>query len=188
MKTTNKQILIVDLEATCWSGKVPEGQQNEVIEIGVCILDTVSGEIRKNRGLLVKPERSEVSAFCTELTSITPELLDREGISFAEACDILRNEYQSEILSWGSYGEYDRKMMKQQCASWGMPYPLSEDHINVKAMFARIKGLKKAVGMAGALGILKFPLDGTHHRGVDDAKNIANIMYWNLQQGKTTGE
>jgi inhibitor of KinA sporulation pathway (predicted exonuclease) len=188
MKTTSKHILIVDLEATCWSGKVPEGQQNEVIEIGVCILDTETGQISKNRGLLVKPERSEVSAFCTELTTITPELLDREGVSFAEACDMLRNDYQSERLTWGSYGEYDCKMMKQQCAAWDMSYPLSEDHINVKALFARIKGMKKAVGMAGALGILEFQLDGTHHRGVDDAKNIAKIMYWNLQQGKTNVE
>ena len=32
MKKTDKSI-IIDLEATCWQGAVPQGQQNEIIEI-----------------------------------------------------------------------------------------------------------------------------------------------------------
>lgn len=35
--------------------------------------------------------------------------------------------------------------------------------------------------MKGALHILDLPLEGTHHRGVDDAKNIAKILYWCLK-------
>lgn len=30
--------------------------------------------------------------------------------------------------------------------------------------------------MSEALQILNIPLEGTHHRGVDDAKNIAKIL------------
>jgi inhibitor of KinA sporulation pathway (predicted exonuclease) len=30
--------------------------------------------------------------------------------------------------------------------------------------------------MAGALNILDIPLEGTHHRGIDDANNIAKIL------------
>jgi inhibitor of KinA sporulation pathway (predicted exonuclease) len=30
--------------------------------------------------------------------------------------------------------------------------------------------------MAGALSELNIPLEGTHHRGVDDAKNIAKTL------------
>jgi inhibitor of KinA sporulation pathway (predicted exonuclease) len=180
MKTN--PILIVDLEATCWRNSAEaNGQQSEVIEIGICLLDTESGEISSSRGILVKPERSDVSAFCTELTTITKELLDKEGIPFKEACQILENAYNSIELTWASYGEYDRKMMKQQCESWGIPYPFGEQHINVKIQFAEIQGMKKAPGMAGALRALNIPLEGTHHRGVDDAKNIAKILFWNLK-------
>ncbi|MFY8188443.1 MAG: hypothetical protein ACOVLC_10860 [Flavobacterium sp.] len=39
-----------------------------------------------------------------------------------------------------------------------------------------MKGLTKKVGRNGALEILQL-LEGTHHRGVDDAKNIAKILY-----------
>ena len=75
MKTTHI-INIIDLEATCWKGPVPEGQVNEIIEIGICQLDVNTGEISKNKGILIQPQRSEVSPFCTELTTITQELLD----------------------------------------------------------------------------------------------------------------
>ncbi len=186
MTTTTKteHILIVDLEATCWTGKVPEGQENEIIEIGVCLLNTTTGDISDSRGILVKPERSEVSDFCTSLTTITQAMLDAEAVSFSEACAILRKDYHAEALRWASYGAYDQKMMFQQCSSKGIAYPFSGDHINVKTMFAQLKGLKKPTGMAGALGKLGIALEGTHHRGVDDARNIAKILYWNLQQGR----
>jgi len=175
------RIIIVDLEATCWNGAVPKGQTNEIIEIGICILETETGEISKNQGILIKPERSEVSTFCTELTTITPELLDKEGISFKEACAKLRTEYDCYQYTWASYGQYDLNMMKKQCSYRGIDYPLGQNHINVKTLFTEKKGLKKKVGMNGALQKLEIPLEGTHHRGVDDAKNIAKILYWCTQ-------
>ncbi|WP_299898569.1 3'-5' exonuclease [uncultured Aquimarina sp.] len=177
-------IIIIDLEATCWNGKIPPGQTNEIIEIGICLLDMQTGGVTKNRGILVKPEKSEVSPFCTELTTITQDLLDREGISFAEACEIVRTEYQGHQFTWASYGLYDLNMMKKQCKFRDIEYPLSQNHINVKDLFQKTRGLRKKVGMKGALGILDIPLEGTHHRGVDDAKNIAKILQWSLVKEK----
>jgi inhibitor of KinA sporulation pathway (predicted exonuclease) len=43
---------------------------------------------------LVKPERSTVSEFCTELTTLTQEQVD-QGMSFAEACERLQKRYLS---------------------------------------------------------------------------------------------
>jgi inhibitor of KinA sporulation pathway (predicted exonuclease) len=60
---------------------------------------------------------------------------------------------------------------------------LSDDHINVKTLFGELHPtVRKSVGMTRALGELNFKLEGTHHRGVDDAKNIAKILHWCLQQ------
>lgn len=36
--------------------------------------------------------------------------------------------------------------------------------------------MKKKLGMARALEIAGLPLDGTHHRGIDDARNMAKLM------------
>ncbi|WP_338152005.1 3'-5' exonuclease [Chryseobacterium angstadtii] len=89
MKTTDN-ILIIDLEATCWDERPPRGQVSEIIEIGVCIMDASTGKISKNEGILIKPQYSKVSPFCTELTSITQKMLDDEGVMLEDALDILR--------------------------------------------------------------------------------------------------
>lgn len=180
MKTTDN-ILVIDLEATCWDGPIPQGQVNEIIEIGICILNRKTGTISDNRGILIKPKRSQVSPFCTELTTITPELLDREGITFAKACTILRTEYSSRELTWASYGQYDFGMLSNQCWDFKIDFPLTHDHINVKSLFALGRNSTKKVGMARALRTLGLPLDGTHHRGVDDARNIAKILDYCLK-------
>lgn len=180
MKTTDK-IIIVDLEATCWQDAVPQGQQNEIIEIGLAVLDAETGTISKNKGILVKPQRSSVSLFCTELTTITQDLLDQNGVSFEEAINQLVDEYHPDLYTWASYGQYDLNMIKKQCKSFGVSYPMGEEHINVKEYFAEKFGLVKPTGMNGALHLLNIPLEGTHHRGIDDAKNIAKILHWCLK-------
>lgn len=180
MKTTDK-IIIIDLEATCWEGDQAKNQKSEIIEIGICVLDVKDGTISQNEGILVKPKWSTVSPFCTELTTITQDMLDNDGITFSEACKLLRTQYNADKYTWASYGAYDLNMMKEQCYQKNVDYPLSQDHINVKILFSQVRGLKGKVGMAGALGILDIPLEGTHHRGKDDAKNIAKILYWCLQ-------
>jgi inhibitor of KinA sporulation pathway (predicted exonuclease) len=52
---------------------------------------------------------------------------------------------------------------------------LEEKHISLKHEFARLRK-SRTCGMKKALDILHFPLEGTHHRGIDDAENIARIF------------
>ncbi|WP_353149528.1 3'-5' exonuclease [Chryseobacterium sp.] len=134
MKTT-ENILIVDLEATCWKNRPPRGQESEIIEIGACIMNAKTGKISKNEGILVKPRHSKVSPFCTELTTLTQNMLDSEGILLDDAFDILRAEYDSEELTWASYGNYDLNMLQNQARRFYLDYPMSDDHINVKTLF-----------------------------------------------------
>ncbi|MGO4877076.1 exonuclease domain-containing protein [Pedobacter psychrotolerans] len=171
------KIIIIDVEATCWEGAPPAGMESDIIEIGICLLDIQTGEITDNRGILVKPDRSVVSPFCTELTTITPEMVAQDGISFKEACSILRKEYVSQKRVWASFGAYDLKQFQRQCAATGVGFPFGPSHINVKTLFALKNKLGHEEGMAGALKMLDIPLKGTHHRGVDDAYNIAKILH-----------
>ncbi|MFN3651123.1 MAG: exonuclease domain-containing protein [Armatimonadota bacterium] len=169
------EILIVDVEATCWRGAPPPGEEREIIEIGACLLCPSSGERSARESLLVRPARSQVSPFCTELTGITSEMT-ATGIPFAEACAELRRRYRSAERTWASYGDYDRKQFLAQCASFGVDYPFGPRHLNVKALFARQRRLRRQVGMAGALKLLNIPLEGSHHRAGDDAWNIAAVL------------
>ena len=180
MLNYSKQILVIDIEATCWEDKIPKGQKNEIIEIGICILDTTSCERISSDSIIVKP-RSEVSEFCTQLTTLTQADVNK-GISLEEACDILQTKYLSKQYPWASYGAYDRKQFERECRAKGIEYPFNQKHINVKQWIAETLNLKKRVGMVGALKILDFQLEGTHHRGVDDAWNIAKILAWLLEK------
>lgn len=174
-------ILVVDVEATCWRGAPPPGEQNEIIEVGICLLDAGTGTRREGRGILVRPERSRLSPFCTELTTLTQELVDT-GISFAEACSLLRGQYRSREHVWASFGDYDRLQFRGQCESFGVEYPFGPHHLNVKRLATSVLALRKPSGMAGVLRRLGLPLTGTHHRGVDDAWNIALILHHLLER------
>ena len=49
--------------------------------------------------------------------------------------------------------------------------------MNLKRQFAKSRKIKE-VGMARALQMVGLPLDGAHHRGLDDARNIAKLLPW----------
>ena len=96
------QILVIDVEATCWPGAPPDGQESEVIEIGICPLDVATGERLEKRSILVKPECSRVSEFCTQLTSLTQKQVDQRGHQLCDkACARLEREYRLEKAGVG---------------------------------------------------------------------------------------
>lgn len=175
------QVLIVDIEATCWEGSPPPGQESEIIEVGLCLLDVATWQAHDKRSILVRPDYSTVSPFCTRLTSLTQAEVE-QGISFAEACELLKAEYASHERVWASYGEADRLRFERQCQTRRIAYPFAPRHINIKTLFALWHALPKEVGMAAALRIAQLPLEGTHHRGADDAWNIA-ILFAGMMKG-----
>lgn len=169
-------LLIIDLESTCWEGEPPPGMSSEIIEIGVATLDVRRGEPLEKRSLLVKPLLSTVSPFCEQLTTITQAMLDEEGMTLDQACRILKREYLAKERTWASWGDYDRRQLERECQAKGLGYPFGPTHLNAKSLHALLSGLSREQGMAQALEQLGLPLEGTHHRGHDDAWNIATIM------------
>lgn len=169
------KVLVIDVESSCWKTSPPPGQQSEIIEIGISVLDLRKKEIVKSEGIFVKPEYSEISDFCTELTTITQEQVDT-GVSFYRACEVLKNLYNSENTTWASWGDYDRVQFERCCKLHKCKYPFGRTHINVKNLFALSKGLDKEVGVDIALKMMKMPFEGVHHRGVDDSINIAKLF------------
>lgn len=177
------QIIVIDIEATCWQKNPPPGQESEIIEIGICLVDVALAEPVEKESILVKPERSLVSDFCTKLTTLTQAEVD-QGIVFYEACSILQKKYESLQRVWASWGEYDKNMFEKQCQSRGVKYPFAVRHINVKNLLAIVYALPREVGMPNALELLDIPLEGTHHRGCDDAWNIGKILAKLLLQAR----
>jgi|SRR6185312_9286144 len=116
---------VVDVEATCWEGDAPAGMPSEIIEIGLAVVDLRAGTRVGRYRILVRPVRSAVSAFCTELTGLTQAEVDT-GIGFGEACRLLAAEHQAGIRPWASWGDYDRKKFVRQCQAAGTAYPFGQ--------------------------------------------------------------
>jgi inhibitor of KinA sporulation pathway (predicted exonuclease) len=172
---------VVDVEATCWAGNPPPGQVNEIIEIGLCVVNLDTLERVERDRIMVRPARSTVSAFCTELTGITPEEA-AAGVSFAEACERLRRRHRADSRPWASWGDYDRKQFQRQCKG-PQRYPFGALHSNAKAVFAEAKQVRRQ-GMADALRTAGLPLEGRHHNGSDDAWNIAALVLHLAERGQ----
>ncbi len=65
-----------------------------------------------------------------------------------------------------------------------MTLPFRGKHLNLKKQFSAQLGEATRYGMAGALRRVGLPLVGTHHRGIDDARNIARLLPWILGRAR----
>jgi len=163
---------VIDLEATCWE----EGSlmRCEIIEVGVVELNVVSGAIGRKTSMIVKPEKSEVSEYCTKITGITPAQA-AAGIPIDIACLRLRKEFAGRERIWASWGDFDRAQLERQCNEYGVPYPLSRAHINILAL-ANAKWRRRFDSVPEALELIEEKFQGRQHAGADDAYNEAKIL------------
>ena len=175
MAKTVDQVVVIDVESTCWRGAPPEGHQSDIIEVGVVLLDVATLKRHGKRSIMVRPTRSEVSDFCTELTSIRPEDVATAG-GLDEACRTLRREYDSRRRVWASYGDYDRRQFRRNCSDLGVGFPFGPTHLNVKNLAAVLTMREHEPSLPEALEQVGIEFEGTHHRGHDDAWNIAALL------------
>jgi inhibitor of KinA sporulation pathway (predicted exonuclease) len=177
MRITNDYYLIVDLEATCSNdGSVPRHEM-EIIEIGAVMQSSRTFESESEFQTFIRPVRhARLTDFCTELTGITQEDI-ADAPSFREALEAMKQwMYAFDDSLFCSWGDYDRNQFLQDCEYHRTAYPFRSGHLNLKAEFARALGRKKKLGIADAVRHLGMDFEGSHHRGPDDARNIARIV------------
>ena len=177
MRIANDYYLIVDLEATCSDdGTVPRGEM-EIIEIGAVLQSSRTFEIESEFQSFVRPVRHhELTEFCTQLTGITQSQV-ADAPSFHDTIEAMKAwMYPAGDALFCSWGDYDRNQFLQDCAFHGVACPFRSGHLNLKAEFVRAVGMQKKLGRAEAVRHLGMEFEGSHHRGIDDARNIARIV------------
>ena len=189
--------LIIDLEATCWEdGIMPNGERQsvdtmEIIEIG-CAVAKEDGELLHSLSIPVRPTENPIlTPFCSSLTSITQEMVNRALTLDLVMSDM--NEYvlEYDLAGWCSWGDYDRRMFEAQTQRLGCDLNLlTFPHVNIKKLWAASTGhSKKRSGLMNALERHGLEFEGHYHRGIDDACNMARLlpfMNWNLKDQFTT--
>lgn len=166
--------VIVDLEATCWgTGTTPD--RMEIIEIGSVLMESSSGPIIREFAAFVRPMASpQLSDFCRRLTSIRQEDIDQAN-HFRNVLPRFLKWIGVEPFTLCSWGVYDLNQLRQDCRRHKLEFPSTfERHINLKKEYSQLRG-ERPMGMRGALRREGLLLEGSHHRGLDDARNIAKL-------------
>ena len=171
-----RALLIVDLEATCWDRTHHKPGNMETIEIGALRIDAENPDQVREFQTFVRPVRYPVlSNFCKDLTSIRQsdvETADPFPEAFSRFLDWIGDLGSVRLSSWG---EYDRKQFLRDCSFHKVPYPFSDDHFNIKKFVANRLHCKPQ-GMKQILKRTGIELEGTHHRSLDDVRNIWKIL------------
>ncbi len=172
--------LVIDLEATCDdAGDVPRYLM-ETIEIGAVLCDAETLQPVAEFQTFIRPVRTRnLTPFCTQLTSITDEMV-ADAPTFPAAITALGAFIDDRAALFCSWGDYDRKQFEQDARFHRVALPFRHGHRNLKRSFSDALGTRRRFGMAGALRRVQLPLRGTHHRGIDDARNIARLLPWCL--------
>jgi len=169
--------LVVDFEATCSDDDSISREEMEVIEVGAVMVDGQSLEPLSEFQSFVRPVRHvTLTPFCIELTSITQADVDAAPsfIDVVERWSAWAAAYAECVFS--SWGSYDHNQMLQDCRFHGITMPFVIEPINLKAEFSTRLNRRRRMGMAEALSRAGLTLEGTHHRGIDDARNIARLL------------
>lgn len=178
-----KRFVIFDLEATCYDNNrkdetKPLCFKNEIIEIGAVKLDESGNEIGRFAKFAKPKLFNKLSKFCTELTTIEQSHIDNADelrdvlVEFLDWCD------GCTLISWGNYDKTQMLSdMERNDLMQSNYLAILDDHYSLKHLHGKWNNLKRGgVGMGRALKLEGLVLEGIHHRGIDDALNIAKIF------------
>ncbi len=170
--------IIYDLEATCWKDDPRRERQQEVIEIGAVKVNGY-GEIIGEFCRFIRPVyHPHLSSFCQELTSISQSQVERAD-KFTKVTEDFQDfaEIFDEDFLLCSWGNFDWKILANNCRLHDMEDDwIIKNHINLKSQYSDIKKLRRPCGLKRAVENEGFEFEGTHHRGIDDAKNLVKVF------------
>lgn len=174
--------VIFDLEATCWRGPAPNGQ-NEIIEIGAVRMD-IGGEYLGEFRQFVKPVLNPLlSPFCKSLTGIT-----QEQVNAAQTYKYVIRDF----IDWGrvedehtfliSWGENDKLYLHNDCKLHKIDSIWLKNHIDLKKHFRHLKRLNNYVSLKRAIQLEGMEFEGDRHRAFDDAYNLSRVFGKHIDQ------
>lgn len=172
-----RYLLIVDVEHTCTSDDSIPSSEKEIIEIGAVVVSGQNLQILDQFERLVRPVQHPVlSDFCTELTGI-----QQADVDAADNFSDVFEEFKSWLSGYDTYlfaswGSYDIVQIGLDCEYHNIDPLLLSATLNLKKAFAKAQKIKPQVGMKRAMQLAGITTEGSHHRGLDDARNIARLL------------
>lgn len=202
MASPFRYVCILDFEATC--DDVITQFPNEIVEFPSVLLRWFPGKKKTRQYEQVaefqrycKPVvNPTLNPFCTSLTGIRQEQVDA-GVAFPDALQqhhawLLEHcEGDLRACTIVTCGAWDlRTMLPRELQRWELAAPdrVYTRFLNIKTEAAKHFRWKNQNGMAGMLNKLEMELEGRHHSGIDDCRNIARIWQRLVAEGYSPTE
>lgn len=167
------RVVCFDLEMCCWNVD-GVGTTGEIIEIGLAEIDLAKQEIVKRAQYYVKPETDKVSEFCTELTGITPKIVQKQGRELGSVVQSMLKNFGGPNKIYAAWGR-DDLILINECLQKEVEMPFSE-FINLATLYRIQNRLKdKRIGHRAAQEQKNVPWEGRQHSGYVDAYNLAKL-------------
>ena len=182
--------VVYDTEWTSWSGfaahnwKQP-GRYPEIIQIGAIKLDVADGfrEIGAFQGFVRPKHNPQLSDYIIDLTGITQEIIDREGVPFASALADFVGFIGDDTKALFSFGR-DGAIVQSNCNLMEIAFP---------EIFNSERDMRKALVDAGLIdescrscdlpAHLGLPDTELSHNALGDARSIATAIRHLRKQG-----
>lgn len=170
--------IVFDLEATCWNDEEKlknPSLKSEIIEIGAVKLNEKLETVDTFEAFIQPILNKKLSQFCVELTTI-----QQSNVDSAKTFRIVSEDFKKWIGNdyvLCSWGKYDKNQLTKDCELHRLDTKWLKNHTSIKHQYMDLYNKKgKDAGMSKVLKDLGLSLEGTHHRGIDDAKNISKIF------------
>lgn len=186
---TTGTIVFYDTEFTTWEGALERrwtgpGEFWEVVQIGAARLDAKTFAVKARLSLLVKPVKNPVlSGYFCQLTGITQEQVDRDGVLFPDALAQFRAFIGTAPAA--SYGDDDKVIRDNQTL-----HGLTADFyaLNIGPWFKEHGapyGVVKGVNSGALARTVGAPLDGAvaEHNALEDVRSITAAYKFLLEKG-----
>lgn len=185
--TTQSEVVIFDTEFTTWEGAMErkwsgENEHRELVQLAAQKINLQDNQVIGSFEMLVKPHiNPKLSEYFIDLTHVTQEQVDTDGVLFAEMYE--------QFMTWaGGLKKYsfsqtfgsasDMGVLKENIALYNLPIVLPEDEFGTVTGVFQAAGIDTAAYNSGKLyQAFGIELSGHQHNAMHDVDSIVASLF-----------
>lgn len=177
---------------------------NNIIEIGITMIDLKKLEIVKTVSMPIFPQPRPISPDIVELTGWTDKKLEKSGINLSTAFDRIIYKYgglnrmlivdnKNELLPFETVVETRRHMHSWDDddirADWPVRMPFKGPVLNIADILKIVtNNVDRTLSLPEMLNFVGLEFNGRRHRADVDSVNIARLFIRTMQNFRTNSE
>ena len=173
-------IIIFDTEYTSWEGAQERtwsgpGEFKEIVQICAIKIETEDFTELDSLKIYIKPVKNPIlSEYFKNLTGISQEIVDKEGIGYLEALNKFKDWCGDiKVYSWGG----DAKVMEENAKLLNIDFPFATDkHGDIRDIFEK-SGIEVSKFMSSTIPTaFGAKSEQIGHDALNDARSIAQAL------------